>query len=224
MSPRAALVGLVLSALPARAQADHDAQLWGLFVAQGRATPTVRWYAEVQPRFVLSAPRFERLLLRVAAGAQLTQAFSLWVGYGWTPLIQPTFGDEQRPFLQGLFEHPLGGGAFLLVNRTRLEARVIEGVPGTSVRLRHLARGVWRFPGSSGLGLAASLEAFVTFNDLEPGPVGGFDQARGFAGLNWKQGPWQLEAGYLINPVHRREPQPWRVGHVASLSVFFTVP
>lgn len=201
---------------------DHDAQGWAVFVAQGKSTPTLRWFAEVQPRFVLSSPKFERLLVRVAAGAQLTPSFSLWLGYGWTPLIQPTFGDEQRPFLQALFEHPLG--KVTLVNRTRLEARVIQGAAGTSVRLRHLLRALWRFPGESGLGLAGSVELFVTFNDLVPGPVGGFDQGRGFVGLNWKTGAWQFELGYLANPVHRREPQSWRLGHVALLGVTFTAP
>ncbi len=213
---------MLLGALPAAAQVEHDAQLWGLFVAQGRAEGSLRWYAEVQPRLVLSAPKFERLLLRLAVGSQLTKTFSLWLGYGWTPLIQPSFSDEQRPFLQGLFEHPLG--PVLLVNRTRLEARVIDTAAGTSVRLRHMVRAVWRFPGDGGLGLAGSAEAFVTINDVAPGPVGGFDQTRLFAGLNWKLGAWQLEAGYLGNLVRRREPAPWRMGHVASLSVFFTAP
>jgi hypothetical protein len=191
---------------------EHDAQTWTLLVAQGRFTPELRGYAEVQPRIADSWTRFDRLLVRAALGWQVSPAVSLWIGYAWTPLISPRFIHEHRPFQQLLIENRWG--KFSLINRTRLEERFIEGLPVASARLRHMVRGLYQL-GESPWRLAAYDEAFVTLNAVESGPVAGFDQNRAFLGVNWQVHPvLQLEAGYLNHVVRRAAPAQMLMNHI----------
>ncbi|MGV3720113.1 MAG: DUF2490 domain-containing protein, partial [Actinomycetota bacterium] len=82
----AALFGI--GAAPARA--DVDNQQWTLITLQKELTPRWRAYFEVQPRFSEDASGTERLIVRPAIGYRLNSKVSVWQGYGWTPLFEPS--------------------------------------------------------------------------------------------------------------------------------------
>ncbi|HZH02533.1 MAG TPA: DUF2490 domain-containing protein [Myxococcaceae bacterium] len=220
---RALLLTSCLWALPAKG-AEADLQSWSLFIAQGNASPRLRWYAEVQPRVGGDIQRVERLLLRPAVGFQVNSVVSLWLGYAWTPLVSPEFQDEHRPFQQLLMERPLGS-AITLINRTRFEQRAIAGTGGISLRFRHMGRVLVQPLENSPFRIALYNEVFVTLNDVDRGPPSGFDQNRAFAGVNLKTGPvLQVELGYMNNPVRRRAPAETRLNHNVTLMVLANVP
>jgi Protein of unknown function (DUF2490) len=149
------LAVLLACATPVHAGADHTAELWLQLIAQGRVGTHARYVLELQPRASsTTGPAVEKMLVRPTVGTQLSDTFSLWLGYGWTPTLSPEFVAEHRVFQQMLFEHPLDD--FQLINRTRFEQRVIDNASGPSFRMRHMARVLYRIPGAFGFGLAAS--------------------------------------------------------------------
>jgi hypothetical protein len=209
---RCALIAALLllpTTLPA---AESDLQSWTLLTAQGHVAERVRLYAEVQPRLsLLPELGLDRLLLRGAAGYDLTPSVTLWLGYAFTPLFQPVFESEQRPFQQLTVNTTFDAG--LLVNRTRFEQRFIEG-KDLSIRLRHMVRFVRPVAAGSSWDLAAYDELFVNLNAPDVGPAQGFDQNRLFLGLARRfVGGLAFEFGYLLDAVARPEPKPLLLRH-----------
>ncbi|MFN0064400.1 MAG: DUF2490 domain-containing protein [Myxococcaceae bacterium] len=217
------LLAVVASLLGGAATAlEHDVQGWSVFVAQGRATPWLRWYGEVQPRLGERITRLDRVIMRPAVGVQVTSYVSVWLGYAWTRQFGPQTLDEHRVFQQLLVEH--AWGQLSLINRTRFEQRFIEASGGVSLRLRHQVRVVWRFTPTSRWGLVAAEELFVNLNAVVGAPAAGFDQNRALLGVNWKaQDPLQLELGYMNNFVNRPLLTEDRMNHIVRLAVTATL-
>lgn len=213
---------LSLVASAAIAQPEQRAQIWVLGTATGHATQSIRYYGEIQPRFDIARASVERLLLRAAVGYDLPAHFSFWAGYGYTPLFTPTKSDEHRPYLQLLGEH--GVGPLRMTNRTRMEARFIQGTEMASFRARHMLRGLYRLPDSQ-LGFAAYDEFFVNVNSVPGGPSAGVDQNRLFGGVNYMVLPvLQLEGGYLWNYIWRPGAPANRGNHCVVLWLNLTLP
>lgn len=219
---RTLLLALSLLSLAASAQATEHPQVWLLTTATGPATQGFRWYGEFQPRYDVRSGDVERVLLRAAVGYDLPKRFSFWAGYGYTPLLSPVTSDEHRPFLQLLGEHRLGPVA--LVNRTRAEARFIEGTQQASLRARHMLRALYRLPDSQ-LGFAVYDEFFFNLNSVANGPPGGLDQNRLFAGVNYLLLPFvQIEGGYMWNYIWRSGAPADRVNHNLVLWLNLVLP
>lgn len=199
---RAALMGLLLlggAASPARA--DVDNQQWTLITLQKELTARWRAYFEVQPRFGEDASGTERLIVRPAIGYRLNDKVSIWQGYGWTPLLEPSFADEHRVFQQLLFEDKLGETS--LINRTRLEERFIEGAGGASVRLRNMLRLAHPVSADKRWTVVGYHELFWNLNSTDTGPVSGFDQNRLFLGVSRQMNQeLRVETGYLLNHIN----------------------
>ena len=197
MTSRSSLFGsfaLVVIGLTASASAQTDRQVWTSLLLNHRTNEGWRFFGELQPRFSEDLDGTSQFLARVAVGRQLTQDFSLWVGYGWTPNLQPEFNAEDRYFLQTLAETRWGGVAF--VNRTRLEDRRIEGTGGSSLRIRHQVRATYRLPRSSWYALGQN-ELFYNLQAAPSGPREGFDQNRLLFGAGYRFSPAaSLEGGY----------------------------
>lgn len=184
---------------PAEA-ADTDWQDWTLFIVQGDFSKRWRGYFEVQPRLGDDMSRLERLIVRPAIGYRLRDNVSVWAGYGWTPLVSPDFDHEHRAFQQLLVESKVGEAG--LTNRTRLEQRVIDGVDGTSLRLRHQVRLAQPLDKQKRWAFILYDELFWNLNSTTNGPESGFDQNRIFAGINYTVNQQlQLETGYLLNSI-----------------------
>jgi len=197
--------------LNAQAGMDQDLEQWSIVTLDAHVTPRIRIYTEAQPRIGDNISHMDRLLLRGAVGAQVTQSFSLWQGYAWTPSFETlrakadefkdVFTNENRIYQQALFENQWG--KLKIVNRTRLEERFIENASGTSVRARHMLRLVYPITKFGKWSAVTYDELFVHFNDLRSGPQGGFDQNRLFVGLSRKFSDHvNAEACYMWNPVN----------------------
>lgn len=192
----------VLTIGPSRSAeaAETDWQEWTLFIVQGDFSKKWRGYFEVQPRLGDDMSRMERLIVRPAIGYRIRDNVSVWAGYGWTPLISPDFDHEHRAFQQLLVEGKVGEAG--LTNRTRLEQRVIDGVDGTSVRLRHQVRLAQPLDRQKRWAFILYDELFWNLNSTSNGPESGFDQNRIFVGLNRTVNRHlRLEGGYLLNSI-----------------------
>jgi hypothetical protein len=217
----ACALALSLPAVPARA-ADEDWQQWTLFLFQHEISDRWRAYFEIQPRIGSDFTTFERLIVRPAIGYRLTPKLSIWQGYGWTPLFSPQFADEHRPFQQLLYEDRIGRTS--LVNRTRLEQRVIEGAGDVSVRARNFLRlahpisrdGRWTIVGYD--------EIFWNLNSTPNGPVSGYDQNRLFVGVSRHINPqFRVETGYLLNTIDAPRRASNRIIHAWVTTFAFTL-
>jgi hypothetical protein len=212
-----------VATLPSGARADDsDTQQWSLLVVNKNLLKRWRAYFEIQPRFGEQLAVLDKLLVRPAIGYRLNGKLSLWQGYGWTPGFRPRFGDEHRFFQQFLYEDKLGGTS--IVDRARLEERLIAGTGGMSLRFRNMIRVVHPISRDHRWLAIVWDEVFVHLNTLGNGPEAGFDQNRFFAGVGRDVNRHlRVETGYLLNNVNRprtssdRTNNVWLVQFTASL-------
>lgn len=206
------LICLICAFLPViPASAEDDFQLWTTVTASGKFDPTSKfyWYLEGQPRIGDDAHYIERLLIRGAAGYELSPNLIAWLGYGWTPLYMNSnyehdFQNETRIFEQVTYDQKFD--KFSLSHRARLEEREIDGVSTTAVRFRYLLRGslpLIKLEGSSLIGLSAYDEYFYNLNSTSPKIASGPDRNRLFAGPYWKNDFVRVDLGYLLETSER---------------------
>jgi hypothetical protein len=197
---------------------EPELQSWHLFFTQGKLSPNWSLYLEAQPRFrwlndrsSFSPGTTERFVLRPAIIRKLSDGVStLALGYGWTPLLSPSFQMENRLWQQFQTEFRPHATSSRIILRTRLEQRRVEPAKQTAHRFRQMVRWLSDIsvgPEDWGLGkLAVSDEVFFNLNTVPRGPQGGFDQNRVFLGGHFKvsDSVW-WEAGYLNTWVARPE-------------------
>lgn len=189
---------------------EPELQSWHLFFTQGKISPNWLIYLEAQPRFrwmndraSFSPGTTERTLLRPALIRKLPDGkSSIALGYGWTPLLSPSFQMENRLWQQFQTEFVPHDTESKIILRTRLEQRRIEPSRQTAHRLRQMVRwlsGISMGPEQWGLGkFAVSDEVFLNWNSVPRGPTSGFDQNRLFMGSHFKvSDSFWWEAGYL---------------------------
>lgn len=214
---------LALTGLPSPASADDfDSQFWTLLTFNARYRTGLRLYAEVQPRLGNNYKEFTQLIVRPAVGYQINKNLSLWLGYGWTPTLNPDYNNEHRIFQQALLEHNLTG--VQMVNRIRLEERSIEGAGGLSWRFRHQLRLVKPLDKINRLSLVGANELFWNLNSTPRGPRSGFDQTRPFIGLGYNVNKHtRVEAGYLLAYINPPRNAPNRHFDVFQLTVNYNL-
>jgi len=200
---RLAVVVLGLAMLPwvaavAHAKAELEEIGWFQLTATGPIVGDWRFFMEAQPRIGAdpeSGPKLRALIIRPALGYQITEAWSLWLGYAYQPNFNP-FRYENRAFQQSL--HTTHVGPFKMVNRSRLEERMIEDAGQPAMRIRHqlwLAYPLPRWPAWS---LVAAVEPFINLNTVSNGPIAGFDQNRLYLGVSRQIGKHlRVEIDYL---------------------------
>lgn len=176
------------------------------------------WY-EVQPRF--SEDGVSQLLLRTALGYRFYGRWSAWLGYAWTPSLQPNFRTENRIFQQLLYSDDFWFGH--LMSRTRFEQRWIGNTSGVALRARTLLRDQIPISDDEKWRVVAQDEVFVNLNSPKGGPVSGFDQNRLFFGINRVVNEHlNVDVGYQFQYLNRREPGfPDDVNHVLLIQLFF---
>lgn len=222
--PRAARtvasVGLLIASLTtSAAAAEHQFQAWTpAYLNLGFNDRINGWY-EIQPRF--SEDGVSQLLLRTAVGYRFYGRWSAWLGYAWTPSLQPNFRTENRIFQQLLYADDFSFGR--LTSRTRFEQRWIGGADGVALRLRTLLRDQIAFTDDGLWRAVAQDEVFVNLNSPDGGPVSGFDQNRLFVGINRVvNANLNVDVGYQFQYLNRREPGfPDDVNHVLLIQLFF---
>lgn len=161
--------------------ADSDLQEWSVFTFQGPKNEKLKGYFEVQPRFGSNISRMYTIMVRPAVQFSLSENSSVWLGYAWTPLLDPTYKNEQR-LQQYFIQFPLSG--FTLVFRTRLEERWVSGLDSVALRFRQLVR--FQLPitqGESNWAFISWNEIFFHLNSPAASIQQGYNQNRFFIGF-----------------------------------------
>lgn len=221
--PLSLLSALWLAALavPAAAQGDHDGQLWINATAFG-SVGSFAAFVEVQPRFGDGVSRLEQLIVRPAVGWKLSDAVTLYQGYGrveTSPAGARSF-SEDRSFQQLGWEIGTVAGV-ALSSRTRFEQRFQTNGRDTGFRLRQMLRAaVPLTEQKAGIAAVAWTEVFVALNDTDWGARAGFDRLRTFVGLSLPlAGTSTLEVGYMNQTVNAPAARV-TMDHIVSLNLF----
>ncbi len=209
------LLSLTLVAAPAGA----EEYLWLQAVAQGPVSGKLVTWLEVQQR--LSA-NTDVTILRPALGVQLNPAVQLMAGYQYQHNDRETAPDttEHRLWQQALIRLAGKPGKAVLLSRTRLEQRFVEGESDEGVRLRQWLRGqLWLDKRWS---LIAAGEGFIGLEDTSWGQQEGLEQTRLFAGAGYALTPrLTLEAGLQDQRLIR--PGPDRTNRVVNIALFYRI-
>jgi len=191
---------LFLAVLATPARAEEDAQAWGAIVAQGAVRGDLYLFLEGQGRFTDDISRAGQWIVRPAAGVRFAPDAVVLAGYAY--VVTRSGGGrverEHRPWQQVQFPLLRGGdGKPMLVNRTRLEQRMIEGAARTGWRLRQQLRLQTPVRRGSDVQAVASTEGFFNLNGTDAGARAGVDQWRTFVGVSLPIGKGtRIEPGY----------------------------
>lgn len=182
-----------------RAETELEELGWFQVTATGPIVGDWRFFMEAQPRIGTDPEsgdtNLRTLIVRPAVGCQISPAWSLWLGYAYVPNFDP-FRDEHRVFQQLL--HTTHVGPLKMVNRSRLEARMVDDAGQPSMRIRHQVWLGYPLPRWPAWSLVAAVEPFIHLNTVRDGPVAGFDQNRLYLGLSRQIGKHlRLEVDYL---------------------------
>lgn len=200
---------------------ESDFQIWSpvyIWAQKDR----VRGMLEVNPRIGVGTGQFDQLLLRPAAGYQLSRTTSVWQGYAWTPSWLPRYLNENRIFQQLLIENRFGRWG--LVNRTRLEERSIDHVDRTALRLRHFVRVTVPIKRESKWQLVGQEEIFINLNKVNAAITPGINQNRVFLGVNRQlHRKLNMDFGYQYQYINRNDPVEDRHNHVLLINTYYTI-
>lgn len=205
------------------ALAEDDAQGWAAVTASGAVRGDLFVWLEGQARFTDDLGGGTQFLLRPAIGARIARDAHVVAGYAYVR-TDPRGGaptNEHRPWQQVQFAPlRLADGTPLLISRTRMEQRMVEGRDGTVWRLRQFVRLQVPIGRPGGLQAVATTEGFFNLNSTRWGVRDGVDQWRTFVGIGFPVLPnARLEPGYLNQRVVR--PGDDGVNHVLSATLLF---
>ena len=215
---RSALLVLASLVLPSVAAADN--QLWDAAFIQARPGPTgfTGWLD-------LHARRRDNstvAIVRPGIGWTFSPMLAVHAGYAYIPTITDEGGNrrEQRTWQQFILSHAMAEGAVKVQLRGRLEQRFGSG-DDIGHRVRAFVRGQWQPNPDVKVQAVGWNEVFFGLNDVDWGPVSGYDQNRLFlgAGVDTAVKGLRVEAGYLN--VHLRGDAP--LVHAAAVNVFWTI-
>lgn len=208
--------------LAAPAAAEDDAQAWGSVVATGTVSGNLFLWLEGQARALDNIGGGSQVIVRPAIGARIGRDAHAVVGYAYVR-SDPEGGavtHEHRPWQQIQFVPiRLASGTPLVISRTRLEQRMIEGRDGTSWRLRQFVRLQAPIAQQGKVQAVAFTEGFFNLNNTGWGVRDGVDQWRTFIGVGFPiASRARLEPGYLNQRIKRSGDD--RINHVLSATVF----
>lgn len=206
------ILALLLTSSSLQAQTVQDSGTWLALFARGDVSRTddcrLKWWFDGHARFFEDSDGFGQSILRPGVGYALSDAATLWAGYGWirtAPPASPAF-DEHRVWQQITWSKDFDPARVGL--RSRLEQRFLEIGSDTGWRFRQLVS--WRRPlDRSRFTLVAWDEVFIHLNDTDWGATGGFDQNRLFLGFGFScdpANPNRVEVGYMNQYVERDAP------------------
>ncbi len=219
--PLAAAFGLAASP----ALAEDDVQGWGAITANGTVKGDLFVWAEAQARLTDDFGGGLQTIVRPAIGARIARDAHAVIGYAWVR-TDPERGattNEHRIWQQVQFVAArTGTGAPLVVSRTRLEQRMIEGREDTGWRLRQFVRLQAPIARDGKVQAVAYTEGFFNLNATDWGARNGIDQWRSFAGIGLPLAPkLRIEPGYLNQTVFRAGEN--RSNHIANIALFLSL-
>lgn len=184
----------------------EDTGAWINANSSGKIGESTLLYLEAQTRIVEDLNHVGANILRGAFGYSFTDKWSLWAGYGFIAYNFPSHFTENRPYLQSTYNYTFDN--LTIINRTRLEFRMLEDKPETALRARHLLRTLYQFDATNKYMLVVWDEFFYNLNSVPGTPQEGFDQNRIFLGIGHKFGKNShhfVEGGYMNQYVVRFE-------------------
>lgn len=158
-----------------------------------------------------------------AIGYRIDKHNAIHIGYAYqysqTPYSKK-YTNENRAWQQYTFNDKFVSWSYSL--RSRLEERTVDIGDGTSIRFRQQAKANYFI--DDHWSLIASEEFFVNLNDVDWGPVAGFDQNRGFVGFGYKfDDVYRTEIGYM-NQYINRDLRYDLIDHQLSINLYIDVP
>jgi hypothetical protein len=203
------------------AHAEDDIQLWITANTAGEMRGPYRVTAELHGRWIDDAQNYQRTVLRLQAGRALTDRLTAWFGFeeNW-----PTAGrtaTEARIWQQVVFQRP--AGAWVLMNRARLEERFPDDADRMIPRLRYSLRATRPFRSQSPWGAVLSAEFFFQLRDVSRNQrlhPSGFDRDRLQAGISRRLNHGlTLEPSYTLQHINSPQPLPNRREHILQVQV-----
>lgn len=216
------LIGALLFGAAQPAVAEDDTQAWAAVIASGTVRGDLFLWLEGQARAIDDVGGGSQLVLRPAIGARIGRDAHAVVGYAYVR-TDPETGrttEEHRIWQQLQFAAlRTKAGAPLVISRTRLEQRMIEGRDDTGWRLRQFVRLQVPIARKGAVQAVAFTEGFFNLNSTQWGARDGVDQWRTFVGVGLPVARrMRLEPGYLNQRVFRRGED--RTNHVLSATLF----
>lgn len=216
------LIGALLLGAAQPAVAEDDTQAWAAVIASGTVRGDLFLWLEGQARAIDDVGSGSQLVLRPAIGARIGRDAHAVVGYAYVR-TDPETGrttEEHRIWQQLQFAAlRTKAGAPLVISRTRLEQRMIEGRDDTGWRLRQFVRLQVPIARKGAVQAVAFTEGFFNLNSTQWGARDGVDQWRTFVGVGLPVARrMRLEPGYLNQRVFRRGED--RTNHVLSATLF----
>ena len=220
LCPVLALFAAIVVSAPAHA--EDDVQAWGSVIATGAVRGDLFLWLEAQARALDDVGGGSQLIVRPAIGARIARDAHAVVGYAYVR-TDPETGrttNEHRIWQQLQFAAlRTKAGAPLVISRTRLEQRMIEGRDDTGWRLRQFVRLQAPIARKGAVQAVAFTEGFFNLNSTHWGARDGVDQWRTFVGVGLPVAKrMRLEPGYLNQHIFRRGTD--RTNHVLSATLF----
>ncbi|MBB5697530.1 DUF2490 domain-containing protein [Sphingomonas yantingensis] len=217
------LVAALAAASPALA--EDDVQGWTGIIASGAVRGDLFVWAEGQARLTDDVGGGSQFILRPAIGARIARDAHAVIGYAYVR-TDPEGGattHEHRIWQQVQFVAARSGtGAPLVISRTRLEQRMIEGREDTGWRLRQFVRVQVPIARAGKVQAVAYTEGFFNLNATDAGARTGIDQWRNFVGVGLPLAPkLRIEPGYLNQTVFRAGEN--RSNHIANVALFLSL-
>ena len=204
------------------AQAQDDTQAWGSVIATGPVRGDLFVWLEAQARATDDVGGGSQFIVRPAIGARIARDAHAIAGYAYirTDPEGSRTTNEHRLWQQVQFAAVRNGnGTPLIISRTRLEQRMLEGQDDTGWRLRQFVRLQVPIARQRTVQAVAFTEGFLNLNSTRWGARNGVDQWRTFVGIGVPVAPrMRLEPGYLNQHVFRRGED--RTNHVLSATLF----
>lgn len=220
---RPLIAAILAMLLPAAAHAEEDTQAWGAAIAQGTVKGDAFVWLEAQWRLTDDASRTGQVILRPAAGIRFAPDSTALAGYAYIRSTPEGGAATNEHRLWQQVQLPLvrdGDGRPLVISRTRLEQRMVQGRDDTGWRLRQFVRVQVPLNPDGSVQAVGYTEAFVALNDTDWGARAGFDQWRNFVGIGVPLSRrLRMEPGYLNQRIFR--PGEDRTNHIVNATLFY---
>lgn len=150
--------------------------------------------------------KFQTMILRPSVGYKLPGGVTVWIGYAYAEAGKDDGTQGEIRFFQMVsFKQGLGKTPLVFFSKTRLEQRMFEGLPDTTLRFRQMVMLSLKIFNTKNAKVTffGKYEYFQNLTHADPAKVAGYDQQRTLIGLGYKTDirgrEVEFSAGYMHN-------------------------